>query len=74
MDVAPLAKLGELQSLQQLTLKLHGCLALPSNLQTHFSSLADFAEAVKSGAQRCISRARVPRSSSEDPQTSCILE
>ena len=50
MDVTPLAKLGELQSLQQLTLDLSACPKLPARLQKEFSSPAEFAAACSSGA------------------------
>ena len=50
VDITPLAKLGELQSLQQLTLDLRWCSKLPSSLQKEFSSPAEFAAACSSGA------------------------
>ena len=58
MDVPPLAKLGELQSLQQLQLGLWDCKKLPSRFQKEFTNRAEFLAACESGALRLVLRRR----------------
>ena len=60
VDITPLAKLAELQSLQQLTLDLRLCENLPSRWLKKFTNLADFLAACESGALRLVLRS-LPR-------------
>ena len=49
-DVTPLAKLGDLQSLQDFILDLERCSKLPESLQNFWTNKAEFAAACKGGA------------------------